>query len=323
VKNFLSLCASFDFGRPALSEGETDFYRSLNGSIIRLLQTLPASTQADAMILYMHFAGIRIGEELDFFRHYHIPVWSVLYWMLQAPWNIRTRSIDDMGDGVRAHAMTMLLHSLDNFLCDGGLPVSHTSLLIRSQAWRAIHESLGRFCADIAGGERVVNDFFNTYYAAMCGRAEPDCIEDYCANFKRQAATGLIVPLLAAMKYGADDDTVRSIRGACEAFFTAWRLMDDLRDIADDIRGKKQTAPFFLLSRKGRRLWDEAGVGPVEARIGPLVRAMQEERIIPAVVRRIGEELEAAQSICEQIGMSGLGREFAAMREPLTWNNKA
>jgi hypothetical protein len=50
---------------------------------------------------------------------------------------------------------------------------------------------------------------------------------------------------------------------------------------------------------------------------------MKEEGVVPVVVRRIGEELAAAQAICEQIGMPGLGREFAAMGESLSWNNQS
>ena len=73
----------------------------------------------------------------------------------------------DRSNARTAHAMALFLHLLDDHLNDGQLPASHLLLLLRSQAWWRMKTALNQMVADVATGERIVNDAFDAYYGSI------------------------------------------------------------------------------------------------------------------------------------------------------------
>ncbi len=72
LEAFLSSCSEMDFGAVNLSDREKNFYKEFNSEIISLCDSLPESAQTDALLFFMTYSGISIGQELDFFKNYYV-----------------------------------------------------------------------------------------------------------------------------------------------------------------------------------------------------------------------------------------------------------
>ncbi len=316
MADLVRACASLNFGGITPEGGELEFYRALNGEMITFVKSLPASMQSEAMLFSMRYAGIRIGEELDFFHNYHAPVWSVIYWTAAgriAPGIMR--------DGITAHAMAMLLHSLDDHLADGELPATHLTLLIRSQAWHLMQETLARYGGALNGGPDAAAGIMDEYYAAIGDSNAPDTIGEYCARFRKQMATGLIVPHLTAMHASGGPVLAGIVRSAGECFGVAWRLLDDIQDLGKDIRRGRRTAIYCLLPEEGRVLWDgicsDTGACAVNDGLSRLDGIIREAGIIGSAVGIMSNELVQAAALAGEAGLDGLAEEYRILMEPL------
>lgn len=315
VSDYIRACAAIGFGRVRPEGGMLVFYQALNGAMVQFLQGLPAPMRSEAMLFCMRYAGIRIGDEIDFFRNYHAPVWSVMYWIADG-----RVDKDLMRDGIAAHAMAMFLHSLDDHLADGELPATHLTLLLRSQAWHLMQEALARFSAAVAGGPEAAENLIDDYYSAISDSATPDTIDEYCGRFRRQMATGLIVPQLTAMMASEGPALAASVRSAGESFGVAWRVLDDIQDLGPDIRHGRHTAIYCLLPEEGRVLWDSicSDTGTCDAndafrRLGII---MKNSGIIATTVGLIREELGRASEFAREAGLAGLAGEYRTLMEP-------
>lgn len=313
-------CREINFGRVGIDRA-AGFYRELNEGIVRLCRSLPAAAQAGGMMFAMNYAGIKIGDGLDFFRNYPVPVWSDIYWIGQAAGIPGEISPDLMAQGITAHAMAMLLHSMDDHLADGQVPATHLALLLRSQAWLLMHRSLERFTEGLSGGVEEAELCIDRYYGGIISEASPADIDEYCRQFKDQMATGLIVPLATARRVSADTGLAEAARGACESFGIAWRLLDDIQDLGDDLSRGSRTAPYLLLSDEGKNLWAcvsaAAGACDADDALRLLERKIGEERIIPRLLEMIRCELDSAASGAERAGLAGLAAEYRALAAPL------
>jgi hypothetical protein len=313
---FIRACASINFGRPAPREEELAFYRALNEAMVGFIRGLPAPMRPEAMLFCMRYAGINIGDPLDFFRNYHAPVWSAIYWI--AAGRIESGL---MRDGITAHAMAMLLHSLDDHLADGEMPATHLSLLIRSQAWLVMQEALARFGGAVDGGADVCRELIDDYYAGISDTTLPGSIDEYRARFRKQMATGLIVPHLTAMMAKHGPRLATLVRSAGESFGVAWRFLDDIQDLGEDIRRGRCTAVYCLLPGEGRVLWDsicsDTGACAGNDSLRMLVSIMRENGTVPAIVRLVLEELERAAGYAEEAGLGGLAGEYQSLSGPV------
>ncbi|MBP7737512.1 MAG: class 1 isoprenoid biosynthesis enzyme [Spirochaetes bacterium] len=267
----------------------------------------------------MKYAGIKLGEPLNFFSHFHRPVWSPLHWL-----TIREGegplSKDCLDHAIRGHAMAMTLHSLDDHLVDGSIPVSHLSLLIRSEAWRRLNDAIDSLCTDLPGGIEMARGLIDDYYGGITEGETPRNIEGYCDLFRKQLATGLVMPLLVARKTGCDDRFMSGLRGATESFGIAWRLLDDIQDLEADMAGGARSAVYVCLDDKGRTLWDERGQGTgkgAEKRSERICAMVNEGKIIETIAGRIVAEMDNAAALADGIGLRGLGDEYRALAGPV------
>jgi hypothetical protein len=303
--SIFSRCASIDFGSICPAPGEKEFYGRLNEAVVELVRSLPRSMQAGAMLFVMGYAGLRLGDTLDFFRNYYPPIWSCLFWL--------AKEGDDnyvppelAAQGVRAHAMAMMLHSLDDHLADGEVPVSHLALLLRSQAWRLLHESLAPLAAAVPAGGDTAAELLDDYYSGITASTQPGSLDDYCALFEKQMATGLIVPLLLARAAGGQsllrNGLEEGVRASLVRFGTAWRLLDDVRDLKDDMAAGRRTGVYWALPVEDRRIWDFRGSEPVKIPSeaitiakNPDLKALDPSNIDPAPIT-IGQNSETGGS---------------------------
>ena len=72
--HYFNWCESRAFGPLTMADETRDFYTQLNGQVMKLVRTLPEPLQTDAMIFMMGYSGLEMGEGLDLFRNYYLPM---------------------------------------------------------------------------------------------------------------------------------------------------------------------------------------------------------------------------------------------------------
>ncbi len=310
----------FHSGHTSTDEGIAYFYTKMNDAMINLVRSLPASVQTSAMIFLMHNAGIEPGQNLDFFSHYYSPIWSIIPHIMTRCTGARVKQ-DFMYLAATAHAMVMLLHSLDNHINDGQVAPDHLTLLIRSQGWRLFCDTISPFCSIIHTGKEIVNSCLNRYYASITTHNSIDNLEEYLRIFRDQMATALIVPLLT-VRFVEDMSLEEAIRTSLECFGLAWRIYDDIRDIKDDLNKGRNSAVTLSLPGKVRCCWDEflkmgtiiTEGGNVQEHNNDSIYILEEmiraSGAIPVLKKRIIQEVKAAAKHAEDIGLFDLSDEM-------------
>jgi hypothetical protein len=299
------------FGRVPLPRTVEAFREEMNAEMMALLQTLPASTHVDAVVFFRKHLGTTFFPVFDFFRHYYAPAWSILYWLEQHPAVAPALKMADRNHARTAHAMALFLHLLDDHLYDGQLPVSHLSLLLRSQAWMQMNTAFTQLAAGVDGGVKLVQDFIDAYYASIGSPPTPDNLDGYCRHFCRQMATGMIVPVLMADKLTGDDQFSAALQEAYGAFGIAWRLLDDVQDMEADMRSGNHSGIYYALPLNVRSSWGQT------TQSDKVRAAVHCNGILTTIKERIYHELASAAAKMEINQMTGLAEEFRRLARPL------
>jgi hypothetical protein len=320
LEKLLTSCSEIDFGVVNLSEGEIEFYHRLNHEIILLCKSLPESTQTEAIIFSMRYSGLSFGDELNFFRNYYVPSWSIIYWLTNSFPNDKKLTEKDIKNAITAHSMAMCLHSLDDHLSDGEMPVTHLNLLLRSQSWMIMNNAFKLLAARIDGGKEIVQDFIDDYYASISGSEEIQSLDRYCDLFRKQMATGMIVPVLMIKKMTRDEEIVSAIQAAYGSFGIAWRLLDDIKDIETDMMKCIHSSIYICLPENVKNYWDKYDRKQLDKKHDKakvIMDCLLENGIINKIKERICNELQSAASIADFYKIAGLANEFRYLARPL------
>lgn len=273
------------------------------------------------MLFLMKYSGLNPGDKLDFFANYYPPVWSILYWLNHDhSFTSKRLKKGDVTNAVTAQSMAMFLHSLDDHLIDGQVSVSPLTLLLRSQAWTIMNRAFCNLVEGVPAGEKTVRRFIDDYYAGFQEPKEMKSIDDYCDLFRRQMAIGMVAPILLSMKRTGVSDFTRNMEIAYGSFGIAWRLLDDIRDIGDDIKKGSHSAIYYCLPEKVRSFWNHnqnRNRADAADSINAILNHILEHNIIDSIKERICAELEAAASVAEAHNMRGLAREFRCLAHSL------
>jgi len=320
IEDLLSSCSEIDFGAVTLSDGEKEFCSELNNEIILLCKSLPESTQTDALLFFMRYSGTSFGEEFNFFRNYYVPAWSIICWLIQSGPDDKGLEQKDTKNAKTAHSMAMFLHSLDDHLNDHEISVTHLALLLRSQSWMIMNNAINSLADGVDGGKKIVQGFINDYYSGMCGSEEIKSLDSYCDLFRKQMATGLIVPVLMTKKMITDEEFTCAIQTAYGSFGIAWRLLDDIKDIEIDMMKGLHSAIYVCLPENIKNYWDKETEEKKDknssyARI--VLDYILENSVIERINERICGELESAASIADGYNITGLADEFRCLLTPL------
>ena len=320
LETFLSSCSEMDFGAVHLSDQEKDFYRKFNSEIISLCDSLPESAQTDALLFFMKYSGLSIGQELDFFKNYYIPSWSVIYWLIQCFPNSKESLREEIKNAVTAHSMAMILHSLDDHINDGELPASHLTLLLRSQAWMIMINSLKNLSGCLDKGEEIVRDFIDDYYSSILESNDMNTLEHYCDLFKKQMATWLIVPVLITKMINTDEEFTGAVQAAYESFGIAWRLLDDINDIETDFKNGSRSSVYLCLPDDIKKIWDQNnGEKSKHDNFSPetIYDFILKNKIVYRLQQKICIELKSAVSLSDNCDMKGLANEYLCLLQPM------
>ncbi len=319
IDTFLSSCSKIDFGTIALSDQEKIFYRKFNNEIISLCNTLPESVQTDALLFFMKYSGLSIGQKLLFFKNYYVPSWSIVFWLTRFFPDNNESFQEKTKSAITAHAMAMMLHSLDDHINDGELPASHLTLLLRSQAWMMMIDSLESLSSGSNNGKRIISDLIDDYYSGILTSDDPETLDTYCALFRKQMATWLIVPVLLSKMIKNDDEFSSGVQAAFESFGIAWRLLDDINDIRADMKNGTHSAVYVCLPEKIKNLWDlsERNDSTADrASHNTILNHIIDARLIEKIRKIIYRELQSAVLISETIHLKGLANEFRCLLSP-------
>ena len=266
------------------------------------------------------YSGVKFGDELDFFAHYYPPIWSIVYWLSKDSFSPRKRLQDeDLRSAVTAQSMAMFLHALDDHLTDNQVSVSPLTLLLRTEAWNSMNRALLNLSKGIPAGETTISRFINDYYSSNQDSTELESLDRYCDLVRKQGATLMITPILLSMKMTGISKITSDIEIAYGSFGAAWRLLDDVKDLDDDISKGAQTAIYICLPERLRNCWRSNVSGSeatVEAAKKIILTYVFEHNIINDIKKRIYAKLELAASVVEAHNLTGLGAEFRCLAHP-------
>jgi hypothetical protein len=308
----LSQYKSIDFGTIILTRKMKELHQILNREMIDLCKCLPESVQDRALQFLMEYNRISPGEPLNFFKKYYLPAWSVIYHLLSEK---NQKDInEDLLTALRGQALAMFLHSFDDHLNDGDIPASHLTLLLRSAAWVRFNGCIEYFSAEKPETENIAKDLIGDYYAGMLSEGRVDDLDGYCSLFKKQMATGLVMPVCIAKSLAIDDSVTELVRKSYEAFCVAWRLLDDINDIEEDILDGRRAAPYCALPADQRALWD---IKNKKERLEKITTILIKEEIPQKIIRRIKSEMTGAEAYARRAGLPALADEYSCLRRPV------
>jgi hypothetical protein len=321
IKEFWHQCERTTFGRITFSKMEYHFYCRFNKAMKALCRSLPEPVQLDAIFFLINYSGPNPDNKLEFFTHFYAPAWSILFWLNNNyTFKIKRSEKEDVANAVKAQAMAMFLHSIDNHITDNQIPASPLILLLRSQAWTILIQACSNLTKDLPGGRKKIQKYLDDYYSSIQESTTVKSLDSYCDNFRKQMAIGMAAPILLSMRMNRIPYFIKDIEIAYGSFGIAWRLLDDIQDIKPDIKKRKHTAIYFCLTHKMRKLWDSVDFKSRIKSNGSLniiVNHILEHNLLDKIKERICSELEAGASIVEAYDLHGLAREFRCLAHPL------
>ena len=256
-----------------------------------------------------------------------MPIWSSIPHVI-AKANIIKIHNKSISHAAKAHAMIMLLHSLDDHINDGQIAPDHLTILIRSQAWKIFCETISELCSLMHDDSDIVNTLIDNYYASIFPPKAPKDIEEYLNLFKMQMSTGLIVPLLIARFVGGTNLEQR-VRALIESFGVAWRILDDIQDMEYDLDRGCTSAVTLSFFKEGMSMLSET-IDVENTNInGKTVMSLNNKQIqllrsskyyddiISKLKDRMITELNTSIQLANDVGLNGLSKELRELRIPL------
>ena len=180
-----------------------------------------------------------------------------------------------------------------------------------------MHAALARLAFGVKGGAEIVTGLLNDYYASIGIPPELETLDGYCHHFRKQMATGMIVPALLMAKMKCGSAFREKLKTAYGAFGIAWRLLDDLQDLETDMQTGSHSAIYCCLSPDIRKLWDQTPRGEDAGHCEKIRSAVYRDGAWEAIKKRIRLELASGASTMDEIQMTGLADELRCMARPL------
>ena len=320
IADSLSFCSLVNFGAVNLSQEEEEFRGDLNREMLSLCKTLPRSMRTEAALFLMEYLHASFSDGLNFVNYFYAPAWSILFWLHRSCPDNRKLDPKYVKDAKTGHTMAMFLHAFDDHLTDGQLPITHLALLMRTQSWMMMNRAFESLARGVEKGAAIVSDFIDDYYSSIGTSDEMESLDSYCALFRKQMATWLIVPVLMAKRINANEEFARSVQAVYSSFGIAWRLLDDLQDIEKDMMRGVHSSIYVCLNRDLRGWWDKDPKKKKDRNkkyVQTILRYVLEKNVIDSIKDRACSELESAASIAGSCSMSGFADELRCLLRPL------
>ena len=302
------------FGRVEMSDGVARLRSRLNELLFEITDELPLSLGAEARSTLSGYSG---GDR-DFFRLFYVPIWSFLYWVPAA--HAEPRDAELLRSAQTAHALSLFLHLWDDHLCDKQLPVDLLRLQVRTLAWQHYSSAGEQLCRQTGADHRLLSEHAGEYLVSLHHPTPASDVDEYCRRFARQVAIWTLVPRLLGQHAGGPSAGAQLCR-IIESFAIAWRLLDDVQDIHEDMLKGEASAVWLELDDEGRRRWTacrdhSTARGELDAETwASLAEAVRETGCLARLLARIDEELTGAARAAASSGWNGIARELEQCRE--------
>ena len=302
---------TLDFSQPMLDKRLLSWQKAFNDEITSLCRGLPASQQAGALIFLMNYSGITIGTDMDFFKNYYHPAWTILAHIAEAGASDGTP--DNFPHHIRAHAMAMFLHSLEDHLTDEEIRTDNRTLLLHGEAWRRYRNALDAITREEQNRRMMTEEYLDRYFSTIAVPPEEETLEGYCNHFRDQMATWTLTPFLLAQEAGVGIDP-EFLCEAYEAFGIAWRLLDDLNDLEEDLAKGTRSAAYYVLEPQWQALFNlRENPRDMEELLKHLVNGEGLEELRALVAGFLSQGTEAAQSA----QLAAFGAELKHLAAPV------
>jgi hypothetical protein len=276
--------------------------------------------QTEAALFLLQYLRTSFGGGLNFVNYFYTPAWSILFWLHRSCPESKKPDPKYVKDAKTGHTMAMFLHAFDDHLIDGQLPVTHLALLIRSQSWMIMNRAFEGLARGVEKGPAIVRHFIDDYYSSIGTSDETESLDSYCAFFRKQMATWMIVPVLMARRMCANEEFVCSVQALYSSFGIAWRLLDDLQDIEKDMKKGTHSSVYTCLPDEIRKGWDRVKDEKADGNhgyAGQVLNYISVNRVIDKIRQSICNELESAASRADACDMTGFADELRCLLRPL------
>jgi hypothetical protein len=307
-------CATINFGKVNLNPAQTQALSLMNRQIIELCRTLPVPLRDSGLLaIQQHFTGFQLANLTNFFTKFYVPSWSLIYWMQQAN---PTLSEAELEQAICAQGLAYFLHMLDDHISDGQIPISHLLLQLRTHAWTTFTRMAQQLAQPLPEGEAIIQTTLDRYFTGIHNPPDVTGRDAYAALFRQQLSTTLVIPLLVAHRTGGK---ITPLQQAYEEFCIAWRLLDDLRDCAEDAFAGQKSGVYHLLTPEYQALWvqcqgqDETTIAWVQLR-----DYLEQSGVLQTLIEQTIEHLDEAQIAALACGLTDYASEIIALAVPLT-----
>jgi hypothetical protein len=344
-----------DFGSPEPNPQSDALRRAMHLQVVEIAAVLPAGSADQIKGILTGYSGI----EEDIFRAFYAPVWSFLriasgrsqtileplHEQLAATDLPRppsgeacrialdanksesrptegTRKSGELGrwneSALRTQACALLLHLWDDHLCDGQLETNMATVEFGSRLRNGFVESAAEMYAEVGLDPQATKDALDEYTEALRPGHEITRLENYIALAKRQFATWAVVPF--AIGFAANGERAAAdLAEAVLSFAVAWRLLDDIQDVAEDAQTGSKSAVWYAIDETGRELWSRCEGKDPRIDPEPLVRLAlyaSESEARSRLVEEIRKKLATATSLARQNGWRAYADELEACAAP-------
>jgi CRISPR/Cas system CMR-associated protein Cmr5 small subunit len=127
-------------------------------------------------------------------------------------------------------------------------------------------------------------------------------------------ATGFIMPMCMARVAGIDNSTIELIQKSYESFGIAWRLLDDINDMEEDVKKKWRSAIYHSLPQNFQYLWN---IKNMNKRYNKIAEILIKDAVLYRIIKKILLELKIAEKYSKKAGLEELAIEFSELYAPL------
>jgi hypothetical protein len=307
-------CAAINFGKVNLNPAQTQALSRMNQQIVELCRSLPIPLRDSGILaIQQHFTGFQLTNLMSFFTKFYAPSWSLIYWMQQAH---PTLSEAELEQAICAQGIAYFLHMLDDHISDGQIPISHLLLQLRTHAWTRFMGIAQQLAAPLPEGETLIQTTLDRYFSGIHNPPAVAGSEAYADLFRQQLSTTLVIPLLVAHRTGCP---IAPLQAAYEEFGIAWRLLDDLRDCAEDSFAGQKSGIYHLLTPEYQALWSQCQGQDATTECWLILQDyLHQSGVLQTLIEQTIDHLDQAQIAALDCGLTNYAQEMIALSVPLT-----
>jgi hypothetical protein len=296
------------FGSVGMTAGSSGLRLQMNICLEQLLiNDLPAELSEQGQQLLAQYYP---PNSDDLFSLFYQPVWSFLHWF------------DDVPEcAVTAHAVALFLHLWDDHILDRQLAETEVTLAVRDTLMRAMEQSFIEFSSPLTESLSY-REQSDRYSAALKNTTQLATLPEYMARFREQIAIWTLVPHWLVFNQSgqrAADAMVQVIENFC----MAWRLVDDIEDIDQDIKQKSKTAVYLAATDKGKQLWQKSEIAQHVTASGQsdsyceLLSVLHAAGTVDELLNQARSYLNDAIGLCGCFGWREIEQELKEARQGL------